>query len=46
MKRTIYLLATSILLLVGIMSCNKEEVATSTPEYGSMTDVRVTPTKR
>lgn len=40
MKRTIYLLATSILLLVGIMSCNKEEVATSTPEYGSMTDVQ------
>ena len=40
MKRRIYLLATSILLLVGIMSCNKEEVATSTPEYGSMTDVQ------
>jgi len=40
MKRTIYLLATSILLLVGLMSCTKEEVATSTPEYGSMTDIQ------
>ena len=40
MKRTIYLLATSILIVVGIMSCTKEEVATSTPEYGSMTDVQ------
>ena len=40
MKRTIYLLATSILLLVGIMSCAKEDVATSTPEYGSMTDIQ------
>ena len=40
MKRTIYLLATSILLLVGIISCTKEEVATSTPEYGSMTDIQ------
>ena len=40
MKRTIYLLATSMLIVVGIMSCTKEEVATSTPEYGSMTDVQ------
>ena len=40
MKRRIYLLATSILIVVGIMSCTKEEVATSTPEYGSMTDVQ------
>ena len=40
MKRTIYLLATSMLIVVGIMSCTKEEVATSTPEYGSMTDIQ------
>ena len=40
MKKTIYLLATSILLLLGIMSCAKEDVATSTPEYGSMTDIQ------
>ena len=40
MKRTIYLLATSILIVVGIMSCTKEEVATSNPEYGTMTDIQ------
>jgi uncharacterized protein (TIGR02145 family) len=40
MKKTIYLLATSILLLLGIMSCTKEEVATSNPEYGTMTDIQ------
>lgn len=40
MKRRIYLLATSILIVVGIMSCTKEEVATSNPEYGTMTDIQ------
>ncbi len=40
MKRRIYLLATSMLIVVGIMSCTKEEVATSNPEYGTMTDIQ------
>lgn len=40
MKRIIFLLATNILLLGGIISCTKEEVATSLPEYGSMKDIQ------
>jgi uncharacterized protein (TIGR02145 family) len=40
MKRTIYYIATNILLLVGIMSCTKQEVSTSNPEYGTMTDIQ------
>ena len=40
MKRTIYIIATSILFFAGMISCTKEDVATNTPEYGSMTDIQ------
>jgi uncharacterized protein (TIGR02145 family) len=40
MKRTIFLLATHLFLLVGIISCTKEQVATNLPEYGNMTDIQ------
>ena len=40
MKRTIYIIATSILFFSGMISCTKEDVATNTPEYGSMTDIQ------
>ena len=40
MKRIIYLLATSILFLIVTISCTKEKVATSNPEYGRITDIQ------
>ncbi len=40
MKRTIYIIATSFLFFAGMISCTKEDVATNTPEYGSMTDIQ------
>ena len=40
MKRTIYMIATSFLFFAGMISCTKEDVATNTPEYGSMTDIQ------
>lgn len=40
MKSIIYLLATSTLFLIGIISCAKEVLVTSTPEYGIITDIQ------
>jgi uncharacterized protein (TIGR02145 family) len=39
-KKTICFVATSILVLVSIIRCTKEEVTAVTPEYSSMKDVQ------